>query len=547
MLQINNVNTLRDLLHYSLGQYPENKVSGFARKQMLRYKEFGSLVYKAGMMLQKDNIRKGDKVIILSENNPSWGIAHFAITNLGAIAVPILPDFTKGEIENIFKHSGAKAVFYSKKLSANIPFDKLPANIIKYDIELLDLIQEITDDASITDPFAAPLAENDLATIIYTSGTTGTSKGVMLTHKNLVFQAKKLSTIQPLVPGDRFLSVLPLAHTYEFSIGLLFPILNGASIYYLEKPPTASVLLPILNDVKPTLMLTVPLIIEKIFKLRIQPRLTKTPVIKSLYKNPFFRKRLHAMAGKKLKTLFGGELKFFGIGGAPLAPEVEKFLRDAKFPYAIGYGLTETSPLLAGAHPSATRYRSTGPAMEGVELKIINPDPMTGEGEIVARGENIMAGYYKDENQTQNVFTEDGFFKTGDLGVFDQDGNLYIKGRLKNMILGPSGENIYPEEIEAVLNSFETVSESLVYELKGKLIARVHLNYEELESKYNNLKDNAIQLREAMNDRANQHLQEIQEKVNAEVNKFSRLQMIVEQVEPFEKTPTQKIKRYLYL
>ncbi len=547
MLKKNDVKTLRDLLHFSLVRFSENKAVGFARKSMLNYKQFGTLVYQTGMALYNDNIRKGDKVIILSENNPSWGIAHFAITNMGAVAVPILPDFNKSEIENIFRHSEAKAVFYSKKLLQNIPFEKLPADIIKYEIETLDQLQEQNEQTPVSDPFSAPLEENELATIIYTSGTTGTSKGVMLTHKNLVFQARNLSTIQPLVPGDRFLSVLPLAHTYECTLGLLFPIFNGASIYYLEKPPTASVLLPILNEVKPTLMLTVPLIIEKIFKLRIQPKLTKTPVIKSLYKNAFFRKRLHAMAGKKLKTLFGGELKFFGIGGAPLAPEVEKFLRDAKFPYAIGYGLTETSPLLAGAHPSATRYRSTGPAMEGVELKIINPDSGTGEGEIVARGENIMAGYYKDENQTQNVFTEDGFFKTGDLGVFDQDGNLYIKGRLKNMILGPSGENIYPEEIEAVLNSFETVSESLVYELKGKLIARVHLNYEELESKYNNLKDNALQLREAVNESANQHLQEIQEKVNAEVNKFSRLQMVVEQVEPFEKTPTQKIKRYLYL
>jgi len=253
------------------------------------------------------------------------------------------------------------------------------------------------------------------------------------------------------------------------------------------------------------------------------------------------------MAGKKLYKMFGGKLHFFGIGGAPLAPEVEQFLIEAKFPYAIGYGLTETSPLLAGSAPFKTKFRATGPAMEGVSLKLDNPDSLTGEGEILAKGDNVMLGYYNEPELTSDVFTRDGWFKTGDLGVFDKDGYLYIKGRLKNMILGPSGENIYPEEIEAVINNMDYVSESLVYELKGKLIAKVHLNYDELEKKYAHIREEALNLHHNMQQFVNTRMEEIHNKVNEEVNRYSRLHLVVEQVEPFEKTPTQKIKRYLYL
>jgi long-chain acyl-CoA synthetase len=382
--------------------------------------------------------------------------------------------------------------------------------------------------------------------ILYTSGTTGNPKGVMLTHRNLVSNAINTGQIQEVNRNDRMLSVLPLAHTYECTIGFIIPMMNGASVFYLEKPPTAAVLIPAMQEVKPTMMLTVPLIIEKIFKMQVLPKLTGSAMMRKLYSFPYFRKLFHGMAGKKLYKTFGGQLHFFGIGGAKLAADAEQFLRDAKFPYAIGYGLTETSPLLAGCTPSLTRYRSTGYGLPGQEIKIDNPDPVTGEGEILARGPNLMKGYYKDEKQTEEVFTVDGWFKTGDLGAFDKDNFLYIRGRLKNMVIGPSGENIYPEEIEAVINNQSHVLESVVYEMSGKLVARVHLNYEELEKYCQELKESARNIQVNMSDLVREKLNEIKQKVNSEVNRFSRLSMIVEQQLPFEKTPTQKIKRYLY-
>jgi len=258
---------------------------------------------------------------------------------------------------------------------------------------------------------------------------------------------------------------------------------------------------------------------------------------------PFLRKKLNLVAGKKLMDTFGGELRFFGIGGAKLNKTVEKFLIEAKFPYAIGYGLTETSPLLAGVNPEQVRLQSTGPAIEGIELKIHDPDQRTGEGEIWARGPNVMKGYFKEPELTAGIITPDGWLKTGDLGVFDKDGFLYIKGRLKNMIVGAGGENIYPEDIESIINNFRHVVDSLVLEQKGKLVALVHFNKEEIEEHYQ-------QLKHKIADYADHKLEELrvelQHYVNARVNRFSQVQVIIIQPEPFQKTPTQKIKRFLY-
>ena len=273
------------------------------------------------------------------------------------------------------------------------------------------------------------IQEDDLASIIYTSGTTGRSKGVMLTHKNISFNALKGRVIQPIDETDRFLSVLPLSHTYENTLGLILPMLCGSCVYYLRKPPTPSVLIPAMAEVKPTLMLTVPLIMEKIYFNKILPAFREKMILKLLYKIPFLRKKLNEAAGKKLLKTFGGNLKFFGIGGAKLNKSVEKFLSEAKFPYAIGYGLTETAPLLAGANPQKSVFESTGPAIEDIELNINNPDKKTGEGEIWAKGPNVMKGYYKEPEMTSEVLTPDGWFKTGDLGTFDKNNNLYIKGK----------------------------------------------------------------------------------------------------------------------
>jgi len=290
-------------------------------------------------------------------------------------------------------------------------------------------------------------------------------------------------------------------------------------------------------------MLTVPLIIEKIFKGKVLPNINSKTLTRKLYRWAPTRRLLNRVAGKKLMETFGGQLKFFGIGGAKLDPTVEQFLIEAKFPYAVGYGLTETAPLLAGFDSFKGKYQSTGPAMEGVTLKIHHPDPATGEGEIWAKGENVMKGYYKEPELTQEVLTDDGWFKTGDLGAFDADGYLFIKGRLKNMIVGASGENIYPEEIEAIINRFKHVVESVVVQKKGKLVAMVHFNMEELQSRFEHMKEQAGSFIE-------KHIEELKKElkdfVNAKVNKFSRLQGVINQPEPFEKTATKKIKRFLY-
>lgn len=267
-------------------------------------------------------------------------------------------------------------------------------------------------------------------------------------------------------------------------------------------------------------------------------------IMRLLYKISFFRKIFNRVAGKKLLKTFGGELKFYGIGGAKLNKSVEKFLIEAKFPYAIGYGLTETSPLLAGANPQKSVFDSTGPKIEGIELIINNPDPKTGEGEIWARGANVMKGYYKEPEKTKEVLTPDGWFKTGDLGVLDNRNNLFIKGRLKNMIVGASGENIYPEEIESVINNFRFVVDSLVIQQKGKLIALVHFNMEELEKKYQSMKQDMTRQFE---DKIEEMQAELRDYVNSQVNKFSQIQKVVLQQVPFQKTATLKIKRFLYI
>ncbi len=254
-------------------------------------------------------------------------------------------------------------------------------------------------------------------------------------------------------------------------------------------------------------------------------------------------KKLHKIAGAKLYKTFGGKLKFYGIGGAKLNKTVERFLLEGGFPYAIGYGLTETAPLLAGANPGGTVFDSTGPAIDGIELKINNPDPKTGEGEIWARGENVMKGYYKEPEMTAEVITPDGWFKTGDLGVFDSNNYLFIKGRLKNMIVGASGENIYPEEIESVINNFRFVVESLVIQQKGKLVALVHLNMEELEKKYKILKQG---MEDKFEEKKQELIIELKQYVNTHVNKFSQINKVVVQSDPFQKTATLKIKRFLY-
>ena len=549
--------TLRALLERSVSLYGENDVLAKVSQTPMNYTELHTKVQEMITLLQNNGISKGDKVILLSENMPNWAVAYFAVTYFGGVIVPVLPDFHVSDVHHIIRHSEAKAVFVSQKHLSTI--EELSKSDLKFVIELdsLEELDEFTNHGYMTkikqslnsiEKISAHMKdtipqEDDMAALLYTSGTTGHSKGVMLSHKNLVTNAMSAYKNINIKPNDVFLSILPLAHTLECTVGLIVPILHGSSVFYINKTPTPSVLLKAFSIVKPTMMVSVPLIIEKIYKNRILPKFTDSFLMRNIYKIPFARKKLNAIAGKKLIETFGGRVRFFGIGGAGISPYVEEFLKEANFPYIIGYGLTETSPLIAGGRlGEPIKLRSTGIPMVGVEVKIVKQDEMQDEGEIYVKSPSVMLGYYKDEEQTKEVM-EDGWFKTGDLGYLDEDNYLFISGRSKNVIIGSGGENIYPEQIEATINQYEVVLDSLVMErVDGKLIAKIHLDYELVDKmfKADNTPDAQVKVKiETL-------LEEMRVEVNAKISSYSRMVQFVEQIDPFVKTPTKKIKRYLY-
>ncbi len=556
--------TLANMINHTCAAFPQNPALSMVDETPLTYYELKYQIEELIQFMNDNGIVKGDKVAILSQNMPQWGIAYLAVTSMGAVVVPVLTDFHVNEILHILKHSGSKMIFVSAALFDKIGYadlDTRPMMVMIENFELIapetskDKLKELINSGTVS--FAkfkakamkavglikTEVNEDDIAAIIYTSGTTGSSKGVMLTHKNLVYDAYLTVThIQKIVDSDRFISILPLSHTYECTIGFIIPMMKGACVYYLDKPPTARVLVPAMQKIQPTMILSVPLVIEKIFKLQVYPQLNKNFVFRELYKLPVTRKLLHKVAGKKLMKTFGGKIHFFGIGGALLSPEVERFLFEAGFPYAIGYGLTETSPLIAGCTPAIVKFRATGITIPGVDVRIDNPDPKTREGEIQVKGPTVMKGYYRDKERTEQAFTPDGWFKTGDLGVLTNKSYLYIKGRIKNVIIGASGENIYPEELEAVINEQGSVLESLVYEAEGKITAKVYLNYEYIDKTIGIDKMSSVQAEKQLK----QLLENIRSSVNKNVSSFSVIHRIIEQKEPFEKTPTQKIKRFLY-
>jgi len=542
--------TLPSLLDRSVNLYNDFDAFAKAGQSAMKYSEFNEKIHQMIKLLQKNGISKGDKVLLLSENMPHWGIAYFAVTYFGAVIVPVLPDFHPSDVHHIMRHSEAKAVFASEKHLQTI--EECEQNDVKLVIKLdtLELVNELTNLSYLsklttkmqtTKETSRPL-EDDLAAIIYTSGTTGHSKGVMLSHKNLVTNALSSYCKVEILPSDIFLSILPLAHTFECTVGLIVPVLHGCSVHYIDKVPTPSVLLKAFEVVKPTFILSVPLIIEKIYKNKVLTKFNSSAITRNLYKIEFFRKKLNAIAGKKLIETFGGRLRFFAIGGAPLSPFVEQFLIEANFPYIIGYGLTESAPLIAGSVlGTKARLKSTGTAFTYVDIEIRDKNPQTGEGEICVKSPSVMMGYYKDIEKTKEVLDGE-WLLTGDLGYLDSDGFLYISGRSKNVIIGAGGENIYPEQIESVINQNENVLDSLVMEQDGKVIARVHLDYELLDKKFKadnspdaKVKEEIINL-----------LEEMRQDVNAQISSFSRIVKFVEQIEPFVKTPTKKIKRYLY-
>lgn len=541
--------TLPNLLKRSIELYASKKVLSKVDQEPMTYEQLGKNVEALIKLLKQNGVRKGDKVALLSENMPNWAVAYFAVTYFGGIIVPILPDFHPADVQHIIRHSEAKAVLVSQKHLQTI--EDLEDSNMKFVIKLDDLsmIDNFTNHSYIsklTQRMASKELpkpnEDDMAALLYTSGTTGHSKGVMLSHKNLVTNAMSAYKNVTTLPEDTFLSILPLAHTLECTVGMILPILHGADIVYIDKTPTPNVLIKAFASVKPTMMLSVPLIIEKIYKNKILPKFTDSFVMRMLYAIPFVRKLLNKIAGKKLMETFGGRIKFFGIGGAALSPFVEKFLKEAEFPYIVGYGLTETSPLIAGGRLGyPIKVGSTGLPMVGVEVQIKDPNPENGEGEIITKSPSVMMGYYKDEAQTKEVI-KDGWFHTGDLGYIDEDGYLFISGRSKNVIIGAGGENIYPEQIEAIINQKEAVLDALVMEKEGKIIARVHLDYDLIDKmfKAHNMPENEV--RQKIED----YLESIRIEVNSQLASFAKIQKFIEQIEPFVKTPTKKIKRYLY-
>ena len=496
---------------------------------------------------EKLGIKPGDKVAILGQNMPNWGITYFAITTMGAVAVPLLPEFTTDEILNVLDHSEANTLVVSEKLFYKIVDHSALylRNILLMDDFSLKQSEKpgVGYQAELLPQENYNIEESRLAAIIYTSGTTGKQKGVMLSHNNIAFDAVAGRKVQYVTPEDSFLSILPLSHTYENTLGLVLPLIGGCCVHYLTVPVSPAAIAEALKIVRPTLLLTVPLIIEKMYRGKILPAIQEKKIVKILYKVPFIRKKINEKAGKTLMEAFGGRLKFFGIGGAKVDPVVEQFLMEAKFPIAIGYGLTETSPFLAGTSPSIVRHQSTGPVIEGAEIRLNFEKPGDTMGEIWAKGPNVMMGYYKDPELTASVMTPDGWFKTGDLGCFDKDNYLYIKGRLKNTLLGANGENVYPEDIESVINNFKHVVESVVIEQKGKLVALVHFNIDEIEkaakAKYGEVTGKIEKFIE-------DHRNELREYVNSRVNKFSKIHHVKHESSPFQKTATHKIKRYIY-
>lgn len=535
-------NTLYEIVKHSVEKFSSRIAFTMIGGEDVSYKEVGERIENIQEMLLNAGVGADDKVAILSSSMPNWGIAYFAVTTAGMVAVPILPDFTSSELELIISHSEAKAILVSDKLYTKLPKSLVEKMNIVIRTKGLNIIsQQVTERAEKRVP-----QPDDLAVIIYTSGTTSKPKGVMLTHYNISAQTTIIPPLFDYNENDELLSILPLAHTYECTLGMIYPFSRGARIHYMDRPPTASALMPALAKVHPTVIASVPLIMEKVYRGKVLPTFQKNALLRKLYGWDWSRKLLHKVAGKQLKKLFGGRMRLFAIGGAKFDAEAERFLLEGGFPYGIGYGLTETAPLIAGAVGNMVRIGSTGPSLPDVQIRLDDINPETGQGEIVVKTPCCMKGYYKNEEATKMAFTKDGWFRTGDLGAIADDGWIYIKGRLKNMIVGASGENIYPEDIEEVLNSNRFVAESVVTEEDGKLIALVHFDTTALEEAYDEFKHKVAVNAEQLNLKMEEIKREVMEYVNSKVNRFSKITKVVDNEGEFEKTPTKKIRRFVY-
>ena len=531
------ITTLRRLLEYAHQRFTNYQANVLLDgDQKYTYHELYKAVTALSGRLTRYGIGAGDRVAILSENMPNWTVAFFAVTAFGRIAVPILAESSSSDVETILVHSQTKAIFVSKSKYTRLSKKTLDQLSLIVQLDDLSIIKEDYSQFTCLGTVREPQPD-DLAGLFYTSGTTGTPKGVMLSHRNLCNNMPAAWATAKFRKKRRWLSILPMAHTYEMAFSLLYPIFTGGCVYYLKKAPTPAVLKVALQQVRPHVVCAVPLIIDKIYKTSVRKTIDMSKFLTWMEKHT--PKLLYSMIGSKLKKFFGGKLKFFGLGGAKLDPVIESFLIKAKFPYAIGYGMTECAPLICAKKVGQKHCDTIGRPCYGMQVRLGDVNPETGEGEIQCLGNSVMLGYYKDPERTREAFTKDGWLRTGDLATIDKDGFYSIKGRIGSMIVGPSGENIYPEDIESLINNnISGVNESLVVSKNGQLVALVKFddsvinwNHEAEEKFYAMLEEKK---------------KEIMSYVNKNVRKSNNINDVQIVKESFAKTASMKIKRFLY-
>ena len=515
------------------------------------YAQLAEAIAKLHTTRRTCGIKEGDKIALCGRNCANWGLLFLAVESYKAVVVSILPDFTAEGIYSLVDHSEAVLLYVGPNVKKKIDATQmkgLKATIFMDDMTIVEaddsfrkkfesadaaFAKEYPDGVKLTDVNYPIDNYDDLAVINYTSGSTGNPKGVMLTHLNLSGNVEFAHTRIPHKPGDTVLSMLPIAHMFGLMFEFLYQICEGASVYFLTQAPTPTVLMKAFAQVKPFMILTVPLVVEKIIKKGVLPKIS-SPAAKIMWKTPFLKNVIRGKVKEGLDKTFGGQLRYLIIGGAALNDEVEQVLHDIKYQYCVGYGMTECGPLISYEDWFRYAFHSCGKELPQCHVRIDSEDPTSKDGEIQVKGINVMKGYYKNEEATKAVFTEDGWMRTGDLGVLDKEGNIYIHGRSKNMILGPSGQNIYPEEIADNLNSMPCVVESIVVEREGKLVALV-------------FPDTSAEGKKILGSKSlTQLMEENRVAVNKDLPNYSPISAVELVASEFEKTPERSIKRYLY-
>ena len=527
----------------------ERPALGNYRGEVFTFGDVATNIAKLHVLYETIGLKKGEKIALCAKNSARWGIAFFSANTYEAVVVPILADFHPDSVNTLVDHSESTVLFTDNDIWAKLDITRMPTvkavvstadfkllyaadeNIRKANDNLEDLFAKKYPEGFSSADVAYPIDnDKDLAIINYTSGTTSAPKGVMLRYEcisaNVEFGQRRL----PSYPTDTIVSMLPMAHMYGMMFELIYPLCGGSSIYYLGKTPTPALLLGAMAEIKPYLVITVPLVMEKIFKSKVAPVINK-PVMKVICAIPGLNRIIFNKIRNTLLKAFGGNVREIVMGGAALNPDVEKWFRKFRLPYTVGYGMTEAAPLMAYEGWKDFAPKSCGKAINFVEVRIDSEDPYNKVGEIQARGTNIMSGYYKNEEATKAAFTEDGWMRTGDLGLLDSKGNIFIKGRSKNMILSANGQNIYPEEIEAVVNNQPYVIESVVVNRGAKLVALIYLDAEKIK---------------AENVDAEEHKKFIMTEVNKSMPAYSKLNLVEIMEQPFEKTPKMSIKRFMY-